>query len=188
MKRASAGLAVLALALMASAGLAGAAESPGMAHARLFHRYRLYYAGARLEGLPLTDVIERRYSRRRDPNWSFVYGDCTPDPTQDAASCTAPYEIQDWPICQRNPARYAPEARGRRLGSIRGAPVYRYDIDGLWLELYTGHTAVAVWGPDLRADKRALLALESVDGRIGAQAKLPRPARGALRGHLRCRR
>jgi hypothetical protein len=181
-------LAVFLFVLAAAAGgIALAAAPAGLRHARHFHRYRLLYAGQRLDGQPLDVVIERQATRRHPPNWSFVYGDCTPDPSEDEASCTAPYEIQDWPICERNPARYDPEARGRRIGRVRGAPVYLHDADGTWLELYTGHTAVAIWGPSVRADRDALRALRSIGGQVSPRDRLPRPARGALAGHVHCR-
>ena len=177
---------VIAVLVLAGAGSAGDAEPASPARftlkdARAFDDYPLYFAGDRVEGLPLVTVL-----RRSDTAdfVSFVYGDCTPD---DDMGCAPPLEIQVWPACRRHLALYGSSSLGPTLErmTVRGVPAAVLD-GGTRLELQTGRSPVVVF-----ADARARLAriagkLRSLEAPVPRGALLPTPVAGAVEGELDC--
>jgi len=168
------------------------AGNMSFADASRFAGQPLFYVGRTFDGLPLVR-IDRRATRLpgtavspplRIDYVSFKYGTC------DGAygACRAPLEVQVWPICLRNPSAYGRlDRQGHRVGPpdvayealrVRGVPAALYDA-GTRLEVYTGHTAVVIFG----ARERILAAAEAltrVDGDDGRRAPLPSPSPRSL--------
>lgn len=126
--------------------------------------YRVFWVGARFEGLPLTGV-STRYGAT-----SLVYGTCTPVSTGDGASCTPPLTIQATSICDRNALELdiRPHAWLRRRGTI----VFQYEDRRL--ELASAGTQIVVFARPARA-RRAIDALRPVGGPDRAGVPLPPP-------------
>jgi hypothetical protein len=177
---------VVAVLVLAGAGSAGDGEPAPQAQftledARAFDDHPLYFAGDRVEGLPLVTVL-----RRSDTAdfVSFVYGDCTPD---DDMGCAPPLEIQVWPACRRHLALYGSSPSGPTIErtTVRDVPAAVLD-GGTRLELQTGRSTIVVFG-----DSRGLLArvarlLRAIDGSVSVRHALPSPEPGALEGTLKC--
>ncbi len=177
---------VVAVLVLAGAGSAGDGERTPpsqftLEDARAFDDHPLYFAGDRVEGLPLVTVL-----RRSDTAdfVSFVYGDCTPD---DDMGCAPPLEIQIWPACRRHLALYGSSSLGPTLErmTVRGVPAAVLD-GGTRLELQTGRSTVVVF-----ADARARLAriagkLRSLEAPVSRGGALPPPVAGAVEGELDC--
>ena len=179
---------VLALVVLAAglvlvgsrpAGGAGVASSSSFSleQALAFDAFPLYFAGARVDGLPLTAVL------RRDDTASFVsfvYGDCK---AASDAGCAPPAEVQVWPACRRSPALYdgaagspAPEWVVTR--GVRGAFFDR----GTRLELQTGRSLVVVFARSRERALRIAAELRALDGSVDAGAPLPPPSPRAAGG------
>ena len=140
----------------------------------------LYFAGDRLEGLPLTAVLRRSDTAEYV---SFVYGDCVPEGD---AGCAPPVEIQVWPACRRHLALYglAPPGPALVRTTIRGVPVALLD-GGTRLELQTGRATVVVFADSPARVVRVGRALRPV-GSESPSATLPHPGPGAFEGTLEC--
>ena len=146
-----------------------------------------YSLGLGFEGLPLTARL-RTCEPSRPPiafraNYvTYIYGDCDPwagidpaYPRESGASpdpmCAPPVEVQSWPICERNPARYVQgqtdelhlaTSQADEQFTVRGSPAAVYD-GGEVLEVYAGTTTIAIFGDDLAQMKRAAQALVRVE-------------------------
>jgi hypothetical protein len=180
-------LLTIALAVAAFATVAVADhQSPehGLAEAERFREYRVYHLGEAFREQPLTAVPRGRDAVKRRPTFSFIYGDCEPAP------CAADYEIQNYAACSRNLAVYPRGSKPRPVPTIRGAAVYRVPDRGRFdsLEVYTGRTTLVVFAPSYRGARRAVKAVRSADGKVTVDDPIPPPARGSLRGRLRCPR
>ena len=146
--------------------------------ARAFGAYELYFAGDRIEGLPLTAVLHRTGSA---DFVSFVYGDCMPD---DDSGCAPPVEVQVWPACRRHLALYGAFTPSERV-TIRGVPAAVAD-GGTRLELHTGRSTVVVFAESRARAERVVGALRALDTTSARSVSLPPPNPGALEGELRC--
>jgi hypothetical protein len=186
-------VAVLAIVLLtATAGLLGTAGADAdgsprsnfsIEQARAFTDFPLYYAGDSVGGTPLVAVLRRNDSANYV---SFIYGTC------DAVSetgCAPPGEVQVWPACVRNPARYAmnssPIAPQSQPTSVRGVPAARFE-DGHRLEIQTGTSTVVVFGHTPEFVQTLAGALRGVSNGVTTEGSLPSPAAGALEGKLAC--
>jgi hypothetical protein len=168
------------LVVLATAGGRAPESSPMLARARAFGEFPLYYASERVDGLPLTAVLQRDDTATFV---SFVYGDCTPG---DDAGCAPPAEIQVWPACRRNLAFYdGSPATGSVATTIRGVPALTLD-DGTHLELQTGRSTVVVFADSSTRALRVAQALRSLNGSVPLGASLPQPAPGALEDKPTC--
>src|SRR6266540_4479423 len=117
---------VVGVTLLAACAQAVAADSGrSLEAARKFDGFRLYYAGKSFEDSSLSDVSSYRDFGHRW--WSFIYEHCTP------ISCDETFEIQDWSICTRYPARYPGHLRAHRF---RGAKAMWNPYAGAF-EVYT---------------------------------------------------
>jgi hypothetical protein len=174
---------VLALAGVGSArdGERTQAQRFTLADARSFDDHPLYFAGDRVEGLPLVAVLRRSDTAEFV---SFVYGDCTP---ADGMGCAPPIEIQAWPACRRHIALYgsSPGDQVVERSTVRGVPAAVFD-DGTRLELQTGRSTIVVFAETRARLARIALSLRSLDARVARGAALPAPAAGALEGALGC--
>ena len=174
---------------------APAAISSALRRLRSYRRYRLYYPGRRVGHLPLKALGSRlqppayRQSPRRRPRpispaFDFIYGSCRPPPGSEGG-CAPPLAVQNFEICAVNP-----NSSGLRPGvltrRIRGVPVLTKER-GRTIELFTGHTTIAISAGSRDIAARAIAKLRSFDGHIGSKVRLPPPVPGALEGRLRCR-
>jgi hypothetical protein len=113
-----------------------------LAEARAFDDFPLYWAGERVDGLPLVAVLRRADTAKYV---SFVYGDCTPAvPDQ---GCAPPAEVQVWPGSGRSLESYDSSVPGTPVpesATVRGRPAAFFD-DGTRLEIYAGPATVVVF-------------------------------------------
>lgn len=186
-------VAVLAVALLAATavtlGVAGKGTdgSPrsnfSMEQARAFTDFPLYYAGDSVGDVPLVAVLRRN----DNANYvSFIYGTCE---AVNETGCAPPGEVQVWPACIRNPARYAanrsPISPTSQPQSVRGVPAARFE-DGHRLEIQTGTSTVVVFGHTPELAQTLASALRGVSNGVTTEGALPAPAAGALEGKLPC--
>jgi hypothetical protein len=150
-----------------------------------FREYRVFDLGERFRGHPLTAVLRSQDARSKRPTFSFIYGDCTPEPD---SGCAPPYEVQNYAACSRNLFSYGRGETAQRRRSIRGATAYAFWDDRFFdrLEIYTGKTTIVIFAPSLAKARRVARSLQSADGKVARADQLPRPAAGAVEGRLAC--
>lgn len=170
----------------------GANDDLTLADAQAFDAYRLYYSGPEVAGLPLEAIVQgwstNRHARqqgRRRINWTFMYGDCTPPPTE--GGCAPPLEVQIWSACVRSFGSI--KFRKRHLYGFQGAKATggggRYEISPM--EIFTGRTTIVIFGNEKLLIKTAARQLREVH-QVQAAPRLPHPARGSLMEKLPCQR
>lgn len=164
---------------------AGSDVEDGRRAAKAFREYEVFDLGERFRSHDLTAVLRGRDAQRGRPTFSFIYGDCAPEPD---AGCAPPYEVQNYAACSRNLAAYGNSDRPQRRRSIRGAAVYAFWDEQFFdrLEVYAGKTTVVIFAPSLSKARRVARWLRSSDGKVQRDERLPRPAAGALGGELPC--
>jgi hypothetical protein len=122
-----------------------------------------------------------RQQGRRRIYWTFIYGKCTPPPSE--GGCAPPLEVQVWSACVRS------VSRNRHLYEFRGAKATggggRYEISPM--EIFTGRTTVIVFSDERSLTKTAARELREVH-EAQVAPRLPSPARGSLKGELPCQR
>ncbi len=171
-------LALLMSGIVVFAGC-GAERSTDLSGAKDFPDYLVYYAGPEVAGFELSDVVEENFHRDEGgiSRWLFFYGDCTPSGGE--GGCPLPVEIQNYSICKRWPGAYPWPVP---LFDFKGAKLARRA--GGTVEIYTGQTAIAIFGPR----KRAMTAARQL--RVVGQQKpaesFPPPAKGSLTGGFDC--
>jgi len=144
-----------------------------------FHRFRLFHAGPRVAGLPLTDDARDDIASQYYPGRpvTFGYGFCSPG-DGDEPRCQLPLDVMNYPSCEQNVAKYVGAAlipsrylhlRGVRVAVFGGARTFDK------LLLTTGTTTIIVYAGDLATAIRVVRALRSTDGRVPVRARLPRP-------------
>lgn len=168
-----------------------------MREAKKFDPYRLYYAGEKVNGLPLTGISDAGAGRRI--YWDFSHGTCKlPSGLFAEGGCSLPLSIQNWSTCyrwanmfarSRNPhglfdPRRAKAAPNRRLFDFRGAKAAQGE-GGSELEIFTGRTTVVIWAHQRNVAESAARQLRDVR-QARPPASLPPPAPGSLEGKLRC--
>lgn len=142
-----------------------------------------------MAGLPLEAVVQgwatNRHARqqgRRAIYWTFIYGDCTPPPSE--GGCAPPLEVQVWSACVRSFGsikRHLYEFRGAKATGGGG----RYEVSPM--EIFTGRTTIVVFGNEKPLIKAAARELREVH-RAQAVSRLLPPAQGSLTGKLPCQR
>jgi hypothetical protein len=190
-------LAVFPVAAIALAFVSlGGADSPNqlppksnfsLEHARAVSDRPVYYAGDRVDGLPLVAVL-----RRNDTAdfMSFVYGDCL---VSGPTGCAPPVEVQVWHACKRHfglynqpiPGTPIPEAPIPELKTVRGVPAAVFE-DGLRLEIHTGKSLIVIFADSRERTEQVANALEGLNVGISKGAQLTKPAAGAVEGKLPC--
>jgi hypothetical protein len=157
----------LALALLIAGSGSAGAGTPS-------ETFPLYWAGERVDDLPLAAVLRRDDTARYV---SFVYGDCE---ARSDAGCAPPAEIQVWPSCLRNLALYDdPQSSVGSDGpiSVRGVPAASFD-EGTRLELETDGSTIVVFA-GLRSHALAIAAaLRSLDDSVAAGSPFPARRQG----------
>ena len=150
--------------------------------ARAFDEFPLYFAGERVDGLPLVAILRRSDTANYV---SFVYGDCTPLASDHG--CAPPAEVQVWPGCSRPAGLYdeaAPGAPAPERAKIRGVPVASFE-DGTRLELYPRGLTIVVFARSREDARRLAEALRSVKQPTRG-GDLPAPERGGSEGVGSC--
>jgi hypothetical protein len=205
---------LVALAVLAASSNASAARPglrcTGAAEPLNFRAYSMGPVG--LGALPRTSVVHicnhhrspGAYPKgyRMEDYISVFYGTCSGE------SCLPPVEIQSWPACIRNRARYwtwDPQherwvQKHRHDFTIRGVPaaVFETSPNNARVEVYTGKTTVVIFTTTLSRAKLIArrLVSESPNPTIHPTRRhvartptppLPSPAPGALTDKLRCR-
>jgi hypothetical protein len=167
-------------------GLAGCGHEPStdglsseLRAAKDFPGYLVYYAGPEVKGFELNRVVEdgqEQHGRDRS-RWIFGYGDCTPSGSE--GGCPLPVEIQNYAICRRWPGAYPWKVP---LFDFKGARLARRG--GATVEIYTGRTAIAIFG----SKQRAMAAARQlrIVGRQQPAEGFPPPLGGSLEGDLAC--
>ncbi|HUC08038.1 MAG TPA: hypothetical protein VMR96_08105 [Solirubrobacterales bacterium] len=157
-----------------------------LADAQAFDAYRLYYSGTEAAGLPLEAVVQgwatNRHARQQGQRaiyWTFVYGDCTPPPSE--GGCAPPLQVQVWSACVRSigSKRHLYEFRGAKATGVGG----RVEVSPM--EISTGRSTIIVFGNDKPLIKAAARELREVH-QTQAASRFPPPARGSLEGKLPC--
>jgi hypothetical protein len=135
----------LAAVLAGGAILAGCAthaapplSAKQLAYARSFHLYTVYWAGKRMDGVPLT-AADGAGDYDSNIGISMYYGNCEPGGGLLAPGCKLPLKITT--------VRYVPHSN-RSLGKrhnlhLRGVPAVIFD-GGLKIELYTDEMSVDI--------------------------------------------
>lgn len=165
----------------------GTDDSPwstfSLEQARNFTDFPLYYAGESVGDVSLVAVLRRNDSANYV---SFIYGECE---AVSETGCAPPGEVQVWPACVRNPARYAanrsPLSPESQPTPVRGVPAASFE-EGHRLEIQTGTSTVVVFGHSPEFVRTLASALRGVSNGVTADVALPPPAVGALNGELAC--
>lgn len=146
--------------------------------ARAFDEFPLYFAGERVESLPLVAILRRSDTANYV---SFVYGDCAPVGSDQG--CAPPAEIQVWPACSRHAGLYdeaAPGAPAPEQARIRGVPGAYFE-DGTRLELYARASTIVVFARSREDARRLAEALRPMK-QPASGGDLPAPERGGNEG------
>ena len=188
-----ASIAVTAAVVVGAVALARQGEAGGppetapkstfsLAQAESFAGFPVFNAGEEVGGHPLTAVLRRTDGTTNYV--SFIYGDCE---ATDDSGCAPPVEIQTWPACARNLAKYddanlptVPEER-----TVRGVPALSFS-DGERLEIQVGTSTVVIFAGEARDTLTAARALRGVNTRVGPGGALPKPSPAVLAGRVRC--
>jgi hypothetical protein len=161
-------------ALIALAGCATGpppAISPGeLANAELFPYFKLYWAGKRFEGAPLTAVGGRAgYSPRTGE--SVYYGNCAPRTSLlGEGTCRLPLEVTT--------LVYAPhdnsDLGAQRNAILRSVPAVIFDHERS-IDLYTGHLEIELRAQTPAAARQAVAALRPLNASGSVSEPLPAP-------------
>jgi hypothetical protein len=144
-----------------------------------FHRFRLFHAGPRFGGLPMTDDARDEIGDQYYPGRPviFGYGFCSP-PRGDENGCQLPLDISNYPACEQNLAKYTNAGlRPSRYVRVRGvrAAVFGGSRSFDKLLVTTGTTTIIVFAADAGTAIDAVRRLRSSDGRVSVHQRLPRP-------------
>jgi hypothetical protein len=177
----------MVLALAACGSAAAPVDPPRgnltLEQARELDRFPLYYAGDRVDGLPLVAVLRRNDTA---DYVSFVYGDCAP--AVSGEGCAPPAEIQVAPGCARGLALYDTPVAGALVPEktrVRGFPAAFFD-GGTRLEIYMGSSTVVVFSDSRERVLRIAAALRPVEAASGVDGSDPGPLSAALDSRAGC--
>ena len=153
----AAGTLLLGVAACGSERRTGPSDGLTLTDARAFDEFPLYYAGDRVDGLPLVAIVRRDDTARYV---SFIYGSCAPGSDQ---GCAPPAEIQVWPSASRNVGSYDEGAARPRLepAGIRGVEAAFLDEDSR-LELFTDRSTIVLFSDSRERLLRIARALRCV--------------------------
>lgn len=177
------------VALLACGSATAGSTEAGLAVAKGFHRYPVYWAGEEVDGLPLEDFEAKPGSVLKAGFTSF-YGSCELEGT-DHPSCQLPLQIQVFSTCRRWAAALDHQKstfgfRGARAHWFPGNNVEgeRGPQESGPLEIFTGRVSVVVFAESKHLTFAAARALRTVNQ--SRPARLPPPAPGSLAGKLAC--
>jgi hypothetical protein len=160
---------LLAAGVVAAAVVACGAASEGaklqgnftLEQARAFDDFPVYYAGERVDDLPLVSVLRRNDTANFV---SFVYGDCIPVAYDQG--CAPPAEIQTWPAARRNLGSYESSAAASptpERTTMRGRDAAFFE-GGTRLEIFAGPSTVVVFSESRERVTKIASALRCVAG------------------------
>jgi len=159
------------------AGCGSATEHPGpiapaeLAEAQTFPYFRIYWAGARFQGLPLSaaDGLKGYDSEIGD---SVYYGDCVTGQGVfgGGGSCTLPLQVTTVIYRIHSNAPLGPQ----RNTLIRGVPATVYD-EGRSIELYSGRLSIDIFADSFARGYAAALRLRPLNASGSASGPLPLP-------------
>ena len=154
---------------------------PDLGAARQFDRFRVYFAGRDVDGLPLTGASQAEHGRV-GTEVTFGYGDCDPpDGLFAEGGCSLPLSVQNWSTCYRWASQLH---KPPRLFNFRGAKATR-GAGGSQLEIFTGRTTIVIWAHERNVARSAARQLRNVQTKRSAPT-LPPPKPGSLQGRLPC--
>jgi len=175
--RAGFGLAMACALAILLAGCGSATEHPGpiaaaeLAEAQTFPYYRIYWAGSRFQGLPLSaaDGLKGYDSEIGD---SVYYGDCVSGHGVfgGGGSCTLPLQVTTVVYRLHSNAPLGPQ----RNTLIRGVPATVYD-EGRSIELYSGRLSIDIFADTFARGYAAALRLRPLNASGSASGPLPPP-------------
>src|SRR4051812_41818925 len=144
-----------------------------------FHRFRVFHAGPRVAGLPMTDDARDDIGDQYFPGRpvSFGYGFCSPG-DGDEAGCQLPLDISNYPACEQNLTKYTRAGlRPSRYVRVRGirAAVFGGSRSFDKLLITTGTTTIVIFAADVATAIDVVSELRSSDGRVSIHQRLPRP-------------
>ena len=188
--RATRGLLLILLGGALMAGIGCGTSHPGplsgreLAEAQTFPYYRVYWAGPRFQGSPITaaDGLRGYLERIGD---SVYYGDCVKSKgIFGGGSCQLPLQVTTVVYRLHSNSSLGPQYN--RL--VRGVPATVYD-EGRSIEIYTGRLAIDVFSDTFAHALAATRQLQPINAPGSASAPLPLPVycpglSGALPGHL----
>ena len=159
------------------AGCGSATEHPGpiaaaeLAEAQTFPYYRIYWAGSRFQGLPLSaaDGLKGYDSEIGD---SVYYGDCVSGHGVfgGGGSCTLPLQVTTVIYRLHSNAPLGPQ----RNTLIRDVPATVYD-EGRSIELYSGRLSIDIFADTFARGYAAALRLRPLNASGSASGPLPLP-------------
>jgi hypothetical protein len=168
--------------LLVLAGACSFDRGPDIESATTFERFPIYWLGAEFEGRELSHVEAEDWSAAA----VLIYGTCEPSGTFEP-SCTAPLQIQIFPLCYHLDSVALPPRERRRV--VRGAPVGMQDGAPV---LLTQRTQIKIYrgegtgpGIGLRA-LEVVRSLNAVSPVISATDPIPPPPPGVLDGKRAC--
>jgi hypothetical protein len=177
------------VALLACGSATAASTEAGLAVAKAFHGYPVYWAGEEVDGLPL-EGFEAKPGSVLKAGFTSFYGSCELEGT-DHPSCQLPLQIQDFSTCRRWAAALGHQKstfgfRGARAHWFPGIKVE--GMKGLQesgpLEIFTGRVTVVVFAESKQLAFAAARALRTVNQ--AHPTRLAPPAPGSLAGKLAC--
>jgi hypothetical protein len=149
----------LAGLVLAGCGAGGGGVDTGgnltLEQAAAFDAFPLYFAGERVDGIPLTALLRREDTA---DYVSFVYGDC--EPAVVGEGCAPPLEIQVWPARARSAASYDSSRPGSpelELTVVAGRCAAF--VAGARLEIYEPGATVVVFSDSRERSQRVAAAL-----------------------------
>ncbi len=166
--------ALLACAAIALAGCAtgpAPAISPGeLANAELFPYFKLYWAGRRFAGAPVTAVSGRTgYSPRTGE--SVYYGNCANETSLlGEGTCRLPLEITTFIYAPHTNATLGPQ----RNVILRSVPAVIFDHERS-IDLYTGHLEIQLRARTGAAALQAVAMLQPLNAPGSTAEALPAP-------------
>lgn len=168
---------VAAIALCAVALAPPAGGRGGVADAREFEPFDVYFAGKRVLGMRLASVDV--FGDGRDAEVVAFYGEC--EDRRGGSGCSYELEIRNTSLCRTYPQiYYSPPnlepINGARGGWVRTARLY---------DVYTGRTAVTIFGVSYKEARRVAKALRNVR-RSERTDQLPPPPERMLTGTAGC--
>jgi hypothetical protein len=154
--------------------------APSLDGVRKFKGYKVYYAGEKLLGVPITDGLEgEEPANPRERVWFLIYGDCEL-PDSGEGGC-APFQIHNYDTCTRWAGQLGND---KGLRYFRGAKAVFSPLEGS-VEIFTGRTTISIGGAGypkmLRAALRQLREVHQAK-----PTRLPPPVPGSLTGKLPC--
>jgi hypothetical protein len=169
--------AVLVVLIALLGGLASSADARGIKDAKHFKGFDVYFAGQGVLRYPLAEFDVFQQGRRGEVD--AFYGRCK----RRHGGCSYQLEIDNTSICRTYPDRYYSPPKLRRINGTWGGWIRTSKI----FDVYTGRTAVSIFGLSRRRAKHVARELRNVRVRERS-AHLPTVKEKFLKGKAHCQR